>query len=166
MGIWSTSRGSISKGHLRTDNPASIGYGSSLGTLQSVPRTWDDAQEGTILCSTSGSEKLVLMSLSGHSVVRSFDSWRDKLLLRCEVDWQWEMKTSPIEQDRQWSLSEAKSNRTPVALKWGDCEAQLYSAWRYRRMSLRLFSFGMRSYIQENMSELQGNKLCGNNKAV
>ena len=124
-----------------------IGYGSPLETLQLVPCTWDDAQEETILCSMSGSEKLILMSPSGHGVVCLFDSWRDKLLLRHKVDWQWEMKTSPIGQDRQWSLSEAKSNRTSVALKQGDCEAQLYSAWRYRRTSLRLFFFGMRSYI-------------------
>ena len=58
-----------------------------------------------------------VLSLSGRGVIRLFNFGGSKLLLRCEVDWRWEMKVSPTGQDCQWSLSEAKSNRTPVALK-------------------------------------------------
>ena len=72
---------------------------------------------GNHSCSTSSSDKLILMSPSGHSVICLFGSWRDKLLLRCEVDLRWEIKTSSTGQGCQQRLSEAKSNRTPVALR-------------------------------------------------
>ena len=110
---------------------------------------------------------LVYMSPSGCGAIRSSNSWRSKLLLRHEVDGWWEMKASPTEQVHQWSLSEAKSNRTPVALKQGGIvKHNWYLAWRYRRTSLRLFFSDMRSYIQGNMSESRGSESCGNNKAV